>query len=63
VAQNAGESNRCYAVHGKNTKMSSYYNAENPTAFSTWDKLSAALPKKQVWCQSMATISRRLYDA
>ena len=42
-------SNRGYAVHGKNTKMAAgalYYNPEKPTAFSTLDKLSAALPKK-----------------
>ena len=43
----AGVSNRGYAVHGKNTKMSSlYYNPEKPTEFSTLDKLSEALPKK-----------------
>jgi hypothetical protein len=43
----AGVSNRGYAVHGKNTKMSSlYHNPEKPTAFSALDKLSTALPKK-----------------
>jgi len=46
---NAGLSNRGHAVHGKNTKMTAralYYNPEKPTAFSTLDKLSEALPKK-----------------
>ena len=36
-------------MHGKNTKMSAralYYNPENPSAFSTVNKLSAALPMK-----------------
>ena len=43
----AGVSNRGYAVHGKNTKLTAiYYNPEKPTAFSTLDKLSVALPKK-----------------
>jgi len=33
--------------HGKNTKMAAlYYNPEKSTAFSTLDKLTAALPKK-----------------
>jgi hypothetical protein len=45
----AGVSNRGYGVHGKNTKMSSlYYNPEKPTAFSTLDKLSAAIPRKNM---------------
>ena len=42
-------SNHGYAVHGKSTKMSAralYYNPENPSAFKTVNKLSAALPKK-----------------
>ena len=44
----AGVSNRGYAVHGKNTKMTSiYYNPVKPTAFSNLDKLAAALPKKE----------------
>ena len=39
--------NWCYAVHGKNSKMAAlYYNPEKSTDFSTLDKLSAALPKK-----------------
>ena len=43
----AGVSNRGYAVHGKNTKLTAiYYNPEKPTAFSTLDKLSAAIPMK-----------------
>jgi len=34
-------------LHGKNTKMTSiYYNTEKPTAFSTLDKLAAAIPRK-----------------
>jgi len=42
-------SNQGYAVHGKNTKMAAsalYYNPAKPKAFSTLDKLSAALSKK-----------------
>jgi len=40
-------SNRGYAVHGKNTKLTAiYYNPEKPTAFSTLDKLAAAIPRK-----------------
>jgi len=45
----AGVSIEGYAVHGKNTKMAAralYYNPEIPTTFSTLDKLSAALSKK-----------------
>jgi hypothetical protein len=43
----AGVSNRGYAVHGKNTKLTAiYYNPEKPTAFSTLDKLSAAIARK-----------------
>jgi hypothetical protein len=45
----AGVLNQGYAAHGKNTKMAAralYYNPEKPSAFSTLNKLSAALPKK-----------------
>jgi len=45
----ADVSNRDYAVHGKNTKMSAralYCNPAKPSAFSTVNKLSAALPRK-----------------
>jgi len=41
-----GVSNRGYAVHGKNTKMSSYYNPEKPTIFDF--KLSSITEEKQV---------------
>jgi hypothetical protein len=34
-------------VHGKNTKLTAiYYNPEKPAAFSTLDKLAAAIPRK-----------------
>jgi hypothetical protein len=34
-------------VHGKNNKLTAiYYNPEKPTAFSTLDKLAAAIPRK-----------------
>jgi len=43
----AGVSNRGYAVHGRNTKLTAiYYNPEKPTTFSTLDKLAAAIPRK-----------------
>jgi hypothetical protein len=43
----AGVSNRGYAVHGKTIKFTAiYYNPENPTAFSTLDKLASAIPSK-----------------
>jgi hypothetical protein len=35
-------------VHGKNTKLTAeYYNPEKPAAFSTLDKLAAAIPRKK----------------
>jgi len=43
----AGVSNRGYAVHGKNTKLTAiYYNSEKAAAFSSLDKLAAAIPRK-----------------
>jgi len=34
-------------VHGNNTKLTAiYYDHEKPTAFSTLDKLAAAIPRK-----------------
>jgi hypothetical protein len=44
-----GVSNQGYAIHGKNTEMSAmalYYNPEKPSAFSTLNKITEALPKK-----------------
>jgi len=42
----AGVSNRGYAVHGTNTKLTAiYYNPEKLTAFSTLDKLAAAISR------------------
>ena len=46
---NAGVSNHGYAVHGKNTKMNAraiYFNTEKPSALSTVNNYSAALPNK-----------------
>ena len=44
---NAGVSNQGYVEHEKNTKFTAiYYNPEKPTAFSTLDKLAAAIPRK-----------------
>jgi len=48
----ADVSNRGYAVHGINNKMSAgalYYNPAKPSDFSTLDKLTAALPKKNIY--------------
>ena len=43
----AGVSKQGYAVQGKNTKLTEiYYNPEKAAAFSTLDKLAAAIPRK-----------------
>jgi hypothetical protein len=61
---NSGVSNWGYAVYGKNTKLTAiYYNPEKQTAFSTLDKLAAAIPRKNKSDVKLVGIPRRLYNA